>query len=75
MTLTRVQLRDFRNYSRADVPLLYWTGLAWAGAMSLAKDESKLTADLHLAEALERAGCPAAAGTADQVLGFETFDA
>jgi phosphoribosyl 1,2-cyclic phosphodiesterase len=28
-----------------------------------------------LAEALERAGCPAAAGTADQVLGFETFDA
>jgi outer membrane protein assembly factor BamD (BamD/ComL family) len=28
-----------------------------------------------LAEALERAGSPAAAETADQILGFETFDA
>jgi phosphoribosyl 1,2-cyclic phosphodiesterase len=28
-----------------------------------------------LAEALERAGCPADAGIADQILGFETFDA
>jgi len=28
-----------------------------------------------LAEALERAGCPAASGVADQILGFQTFDA
>ena len=28
-----------------------------------------------LAEALERAGSPAVAGVADQILGFEPFDA
>jgi predicted anti-sigma-YlaC factor YlaD len=61
-----VDFPGFRDRLRADpkaalagarkqhVPLLYWTGLAWAGAMSLAKDDSKLTADLDLAEALER---------------------
>jgi predicted anti-sigma-YlaC factor YlaD len=39
---------------KSHVPLLYWTGLAWTGAISLARDDSKLTADLHLAEALEQ---------------------
>ncbi len=34
------------------VPLLYWTGLAWFGAISLAKDDSELSADQSLAEAL-----------------------
>jgi predicted anti-sigma-YlaC factor YlaD len=34
------------------VPLLYWTGASWAGAMSLDKSDSSLTADQDLAEAL-----------------------
>jgi predicted anti-sigma-YlaC factor YlaD len=36
------------------VPLLYWTGVAWGAAISIAKEDSELTADQHLAEALER---------------------
>jgi predicted anti-sigma-YlaC factor YlaD len=36
------------------VPLLYWTGVAWFGAIALAKDEADLTADQHLAEVLVR---------------------
>jgi predicted anti-sigma-YlaC factor YlaD len=39
-----------------DVPLLYWTGTAWAGAISEAKDNPDLIADLPLVEAMmERA--------------------
>jgi predicted anti-sigma-YlaC factor YlaD len=34
------------------VPLLYWTGAAWAAAMALRKSDSSLTADQELAEAL-----------------------
>jgi len=37
-----------------DVPLLYWTGLAWAAAISLAKDDPFLVADLPIVEALIR---------------------
>jgi len=37
---------------RKHVPLLYWTGLSWFGAIALAKDDSELSADQHLAEAL-----------------------
>jgi predicted anti-sigma-YlaC factor YlaD len=37
---------------REHVPLLYWTAAAWGGAMALAKSDSSLTADQHLAEAL-----------------------
>lgn len=37
---------------RKHVGLLYWTALAWAAAMSLAKDDSELTADQHVAEAM-----------------------
>jgi predicted anti-sigma-YlaC factor YlaD len=40
--------------SKADVPLLYWTGAAWGAAISLSKEDAELTADQGLAEALER---------------------
>jgi len=36
------------------VPLLYWTALAWAGAMALRKSDSSLTADQDVAEAMMR---------------------
>jgi hypothetical protein len=36
------------------VPLLYWTGIAWFAAISIAKDDSSLSADQDLAEALMR---------------------
>jgi predicted anti-sigma-YlaC factor YlaD len=36
------------------VPLLYWTALAWAGAMALRKSDSALTADQEVAEAMMR---------------------
>jgi len=39
-----------------DVPLLYWTGTAWAGAISDSKDNPDLIADLPIVEAMmERA--------------------
>jgi predicted anti-sigma-YlaC factor YlaD len=41
-----------RGLRREHVPLLYWTGLSWFGAISLAKDDSELSADQTLAEAL-----------------------
>lgn len=40
--------------SAEDVPLLYWTGVAWAAAISLSKDDPFLIADLPVAEALVR---------------------
>lgn len=41
---------------KADVPALYWTGVAWASAISVAKDDMGLVADLGAVEALlERA--------------------
>ena len=40
--------------TKADVPLLYWTGAAWGAAISLSKEDAELTADQGLAEALER---------------------
>jgi predicted anti-sigma-YlaC factor YlaD len=36
------------------VPLLYFTGLAWFAAINVSKDDSELTADQGLAEALMR---------------------
>jgi predicted anti-sigma-YlaC factor YlaD len=40
----------------ADVPLLYWTAVSWAAAISILKDQPDLIADLDLVEALiERA--------------------
>lgn len=35
-----------------DVPLLYWTAASWAAAISLAKQEAELVADLGLVEAM-----------------------
>lgn len=40
--------------SAEDVPLLYWTGVAWAAAISLSKDDAYLVAELPVAEALVR---------------------
>lgn len=40
--------------SRNDAGLLYWTGVAWAAAISLAKDDPFLVADLPAVEALVR---------------------
>jgi predicted anti-sigma-YlaC factor YlaD len=37
-----------------DVGLLYWTGVAWAAAISLSKDDPFLVADLPIVEALVR---------------------
>lgn len=37
---------------RTDVPFLYWTAAAWGSAISLAKEDAELTADLSLTEAL-----------------------
>jgi predicted anti-sigma-YlaC factor YlaD len=36
----------------ADVPFLYWAGVAWAGALTVAKDDLQLLADLPTAAAL-----------------------
>ena len=36
------------------MPLLYWTGAAWASAISLAKQDAELAADLGLVEAMMR---------------------
>jgi predicted anti-sigma-YlaC factor YlaD len=37
---------------RADVPLLYWTAVSWAAAISLAKDDPNLIGDLPIVQAL-----------------------
>jgi predicted anti-sigma-YlaC factor YlaD len=36
----------------ADAPLLYWTAVAWAGAIAATKDDAHLIADLPIVEAL-----------------------
>jgi predicted anti-sigma-YlaC factor YlaD len=41
-----------RTATKDDVPLLYWTAASWAAAVSLAKDDPEIIADLPLAEAL-----------------------
>ena len=46
--------RTLAATTKADVPLLYWTGAAWGAAISLSKENAELTADQGLAEALER---------------------
>ncbi len=40
--------------SKADVPLLYWTAMAWGAAISLAKQDAELAAGLPATEALVR---------------------
>ncbi|MCM2314478.1 MAG: TRAP transporter TatT component family protein [Thermoanaerobaculia bacterium] len=39
---------------RDQVPVLYWTALAWGGAISISKDNSDLSADLGLVEQLAK---------------------
>jgi predicted anti-sigma-YlaC factor YlaD len=39
---------------KRDVPLLYWTGVSWAAAISLAVNDPSLSVDQRLAEALVR---------------------
>lgn len=39
---------------KRDVPLLYWTALAWGAEISLSKGDAELTADQGLVEALAR---------------------
>ncbi len=41
-----------RGTQRADVPLLYWTAVSWAAAISLSKDNPDLVADLPTVEVL-----------------------
>jgi predicted anti-sigma-YlaC factor YlaD len=55
----RQRLRDdpqavLAKTRRSQAPFLYWTALAWAGAMSLAKDDAELSADQGLAESMMR---------------------
>jgi predicted anti-sigma-YlaC factor YlaD len=40
------------NTTAADVPLLYWTGAAWAAWIALSKDNSEVIADLPIVTAL-----------------------
>ncbi len=61
-----VKHRDFRRrlrtdrapllaeLTRADVPLLYWTGASWGASIALSKEDSELTADQGLVEAIMR---------------------
>jgi predicted anti-sigma-YlaC factor YlaD len=39
---------------KGHVPLLYWTAMGWAGAMSLKVDDSEVSADQPIVEALAR---------------------
>jgi predicted anti-sigma-YlaC factor YlaD len=39
---------------KKDVPLLYWTAVAWAGAMSLKINDPEVTADQRIVDALAR---------------------
>ena len=41
-----------RNMRRKDVPLLYWTAVSWAAAVSVSKDNPELIGDLPQVEAL-----------------------
>lgn len=51
-TLYRDPQKALAKTSRKDVPSLYWTAAAWASAISLAKDDPALVADLPAVEAL-----------------------
>lgn len=41
-----------RAVTMKDVPLLYWTAVSWAGAVSLSKDNPDLLADMPIVEAM-----------------------
>jgi predicted anti-sigma-YlaC factor YlaD len=50
--LHREPERAVEAAGREDVPLLYWTALSWAGAVTLSKDDPDLVGDLPIVEAL-----------------------
>ena len=55
------RLRDDRaalldELTDEDLALLYWTGVAWAAAVALDKDDTELAADLDLVEAMMERG-------------------
>jgi predicted anti-sigma-YlaC factor YlaD len=52
--LRRDPARALARMRKKDVPLLYWTANAWGAAIALSKDDSELSADQSLAEALMR---------------------
>lgn len=52
--LRRDKAGTLARTGRQHVPLLYWTGAAWAAAIGLAVNDSELSADQDLAEALMR---------------------
>jgi predicted anti-sigma-YlaC factor YlaD len=52
--MLRDPVRAVAAIKKRNVPLLYWAGLAWFGAINLAKDDPSLTSDQQAAEALMR---------------------
>jgi predicted anti-sigma-YlaC factor YlaD len=52
--LRRDQAAALAPMRKKDVPLLFWTANAWGAAIALSKDDSELSADQNLAEALMR---------------------
>lgn len=40
--------------AKRHVPLLYWTSLAWGAAIAISKEDSELTADQYIVEAIMR---------------------
>jgi predicted anti-sigma-YlaC factor YlaD len=52
--LTRDPVAALEKTERKDVPLLYWTAVAWAGAMALKINDSEVSADQPIVDALAR---------------------
>jgi predicted anti-sigma-YlaC factor YlaD len=44
--------KSIRAFKPGDVPIIYWTAVSWAAAISVTKDNSDLIADLPVVEAL-----------------------
>jgi predicted anti-sigma-YlaC factor YlaD len=52
--LARDPVAALAKAKKAHVPLLYWTAMGWAGAISLKVNDSELSADQPIVEALAR---------------------
>ena len=50
--LAKDPINALKDTGPEDVPVLFWTGAAWAGAISNAKGDMDLVADLNIANAL-----------------------
>ena len=44
--------KTVRSNTRKDIPFLYWTGVSWAAAISLSKDNPDLIAEMPIVEAM-----------------------